>query len=152
MIKFSSVVVLMSVAASMRAQIPNPTQNPILTSDTPVFRVTVVSRTAKAINFNHRDGATPMSFVGTSLMPKGIGEAKIDSKTGATKIDLNVDKMQPAQTLGSEFLTYVLWAITPEGRAQNLGEVMLSGDHARLQAATELQSFGMIVTAEPITP
>jgi len=82
-------------------------------------------------------------------MPKGLGEAKVDSKTGATKIDLNVDKMQPAQTLGSEFLTYVLWAITPEGRAENLGEVMLSGDHARLQGATELQSFGMIVTAEP---
>ena len=57
--------------------------------------------------------------------------------------------MQPAQTLGGEFLTYVLWAITPEGRAENLGEVMLSGDHARLQGATELQSFGMIVTAEP---
>ena len=82
-------------------------------------------------------------------MPKGVGEAKVDSKTGATKIDLNVDKMQPAQTLGGEFLTYVLWAITPEGRAENLGEVMLSGDHARLQGATELQSFGMIVTAEP---
>ena len=147
--KFSKLVVLVSIAASIRAQVPNPTQNPVSTADTPLFRITVVSRTTKAINYNHRDGSTPVSFAGTSLMPKGVGEAKVDSKTGATKIDLNVDKMQPAQTLGGEFLTYVLWAITPEGRAENLGEVMLSGDHARLQGATELQSFGMIVTAEP---
>ncbi|HEX7530757.1 MAG TPA: OmpA family protein [Pyrinomonadaceae bacterium] len=147
--KFSKLVVLVSIAASIRAQVPNPTQSPVSTADTPLFRITVVSRTTKAINYNHRDGSTPVSFAGTSLMPKGVGEAKVDSKTGATKIDLNVDKMQPAQTLGGEFLTYVLWAITPEGRAENLGEVMLSGDHARLQGATELQSFGMIVTAEP---
>src|ERR1700730_10585661 len=149
MTKFTTLIMLVGIATSLDAQVPNPTQSPVSTPETPLFRITVVSRTTKAINYNHREGSTTVSFVGTSLMPKGMGEAKVDSKTGATKIDLNVDKMQPAQTLGNEFLTYVLWAITPEGRAENLGEVMLSGDHARLQAATELQSFGMIVTAEP---
>ena len=147
--KFHQFAVLVALAATIEAQVPNPTQSPASTPETPLFRVTVVSRTTKAINYNHREGSTQVSFVGTSLLPKGLGEAKVDSKTGATKVDLNVDKMPPAQTLGAEFLTYVLWAITPEGRAENLGEVMLSGDHARLQGATELQSFGMIVTAEP---
>lgn len=85
----------------------------------------------------------------SSYMPKAKGEAKVDSKTGATKVDIRVDKMPPAQSLGDEFLTYVAWAITPEGRATNLGEVMLSGDDARLQAATELQAFGIVITAEP---
>ena len=146
---FTSLAILMSVATLGWSQVPNPTQSPAAATDTPLFRITVVSRTTKAINYNHRDGSTTVAFVGTNLMTKGVGEAKVDSKTGATKIDLNVDKMQAAQTLGAEFLTYVLWAITPEGRAENLGEVMLSGDHARLQGATELQAFGMIVTAEP---
>lgn len=146
---FNTLALLVSLGTLMQAQVPNPTQTPVPAADAPVFRITVVSRTTKAINYNHREGSTNVSFVGTGLLPKGVGEAKVDSKTGATKIDLNVDKMQPAQTLGNEFLTYVLWAITPEGRAENLGEVMLSDNHARLQAATELQSFGMIVTAEP---
>ena len=147
--RFRSLIAPAILGLSVYAQVPNPTQNPVPSTGTPLFRVTVVSRTTKAINYLHREGATTVSFTGTNLVPKGVGEAKVDSKTGATKIDLTVDKMPPAQTLGPEFLTYVLWAITPEGRAENLGEVMLSGDHARLQGATELQAFGMIVTAEP---
>lgn len=114
-----------------------------------VFRVDVVSRTTKAINYHHRQGSTVVGIAGTSLAPKAKGEIKVDSKTGATKIDAYIDKLRPASEIGEGFLTYVLWAITPEGRPQNLGEFMLDGDDARLQAATELQSFGMIVTAEP---
>lgn len=131
-------------------QVPNPTQSaqPVAMPEV-VFRTTVTSRTIKAINYHHRQGSTTVSFVGTALMDIAKGEAKVESKTGATKIDVSFDKMGPAQIHGEEFLTYVLWAITPEGRAQNLGEVMLDGDNARLQAATELQAFGMIVTAEP---
>jgi outer membrane protein OmpA-like peptidoglycan-associated protein len=82
-------------------------------------------------------------------MPRSKGEAKVDSKTGATKIDVSFTKLEPAQIHGDSFLTYVMWAITPEGRPENLGEVMVNGDSARLQAATELQAFGLIVTAEP---
>lgn len=134
------------------AQVPGPTQTNLVeasSSPYPVFRVTAVSRSIKAINYHHRQGSTNLAFEGTNLAPKAKGEARVDSKTGATKIDARFDKLPPAQVHGREFLTYVLWAVTPEGRFQNLGEIYLNGDDARLQAATELQSFGMIVTAEP---
>jgi outer membrane protein OmpA-like peptidoglycan-associated protein len=133
-------------------QVPGPTQTNLVeasSSPYPVFRVTAVSRSIKAINYHHRQGSTNLEFEGTNLAPKAKGEARVDSKTGATKIDARFDKLPPAQVHGREFLTYVMWAVTPEGRFENLGEVYLNGDDARLQAATELQSFGMIVTAEP---
>ena len=114
-----------------------------------VFKVEVVSRSTKAINYHHRQGSTTVTLEASSFAPKGKGEIKVDSKTGATKVDAYIEKMPPASSLSEGYLTYVLWAITPEGRAENMGELMLEGDHARLQAATELQTFGMIVTAEP---
>jgi outer membrane protein OmpA-like peptidoglycan-associated protein len=134
------------------AQVPNPTQTnlPETSRDgIPIFRTTVVSRSIKSINYHHRQGSTVVGLEGSAVMPKAVGEAKVESKTGATKVQVDVDKMPAAQTLGEDLLTYVVWAITPEGRAENLGELMLDGDHARLQSATELQSFGLIVTAEP---
>jgi outer membrane protein OmpA-like peptidoglycan-associated protein len=141
---------LLLASLSAFAQVPNPTQStqPVAMPEV-VFRTTVTARTIKAINYHHRQGSTTVGFVGTALMDVAKGEAKVESKTGATKIDVSFEKMGPAQIHGEEFLTYVLWAITPEGRAENLGEVMLDGNRARLQAATELQAFGMIVTAEP---
>jgi hypothetical protein len=111
--------------------------------------VTVVARTTKAINYHHRSGATHIDFRGTALMPDARGEAKVESKQGVIKIDASMAKLQPPRRFGSEYLTYVLWAITPEGRATNVGEVVLSGDKSKLDATTELQAFGLIVTAEP---
>ena len=142
---------LLAFAASLFGQVPNPTQSstPQYIGDTPVFRVTATSRSIQAINYHHRDGNTTVNLVGTGLMPRAKGEAHVDSKTGATKVDVTFDKMDPAQTHGDSFLTYVMWAITPEGRPENLGEVFVNGDNARLQASTELQAFGLIVTAEP---
>ncbi len=139
---------------SLLAQIPNPTQKqPPVDASTgqpmPIFRVTVVSRTTKAINYNHRNGSTPIDFRGTELMPAARGRATVDSKMGSTKIETRMEKMTPASQYGPEYMTYVLWAITPEGRANNLGEVVLQGDHANLLSTTDLQSFGLIVTAEP---
>lgn len=136
----------------MWSQVPGPTQTNLVESSSspyPVFRVTAVSRSIKAINYHHRQGSTELAFEGTNLAPKAKGEARVDSKTGATKIDVRFEKLPPAQAFGREFLTYVLWAVTPEGRFANLGEVYLDGENAKLQAATELQSFGMVVTAEP---
>ncbi len=126
-----------------------PAQQTVSTQQPVVFRVEVVARTTKAINYHHRQGSTIVAFEGSTLAPKAKGEIRVDSKTGATKVDATIEKLPPATSMGEGYLTYVLWAITPEGRAENLGELMLDGDHARLQAATELQSFGMIVTAEP---
>jgi outer membrane protein OmpA-like peptidoglycan-associated protein len=116
-----------------------------------IFRVTVVSRTTPAINYHHRNGATDVGMRGTDLMPESNGYAKVQSNTGATKITVDLHKMRQVSSFGPEYLTYVLWAITPEGRASNLGEVVLNGtaDHRSIDVATELQAFGLIVTAEP---
>jgi outer membrane protein OmpA-like peptidoglycan-associated protein len=116
----------------------------------PIYRVTVVARTTKAINYNHRSGSTHIGFRGTALMPLAVGEAKVESKQGVIKIDAEMQKMVPATSFGPEYLTYVLWAITPEGRATNVGEILLNGGtKSHIDATTELQSFGLIVTAEP---
>lgn len=139
-------------SALVFGQAPNPTQTNLpeaASSPYPVFRITAVSRSVKAINYHHRQGSTVLGFEGTNLAKGAKGEARVDSKTGATKIDVNFDKMPPPQDLGGEFLTYVLWAVSPEGRFENLGEVYLNGDHAKLLVTTEMQAFGMIVTAEP---
>jgi outer membrane protein OmpA-like peptidoglycan-associated protein len=111
--------------------------------------VTVVSRTTKAFNYHHRTGTTHIDFRGTALMPAARGEASVDSRLGQTKIETRLDHMTPANQFGSEYMSFVLWAITPEGRATNLGEVVLEGDHANLLSTTDLQSFGLIITAEP---
>jgi hypothetical protein len=145
----------LTVAACLSAQVPNPTQSQrALTPEqtgqpTPIFRVTVVSRTTKAINYHHRTGTTHIDFRGTELMPTARGEASVNSQLGSTKIETHLDHMTPASQYGPEYMTFVLWAITPEGRAMNLGEVVLEGNHANLLSTTDLQSFGLIVTAEP---
>jgi outer membrane protein OmpA-like peptidoglycan-associated protein len=147
-------IVYLFTFGSLLAQVPNPTQNPAgATVDPqqpiPVFRVTVVSRTTKAINYHHRTGSTRIDFRGTELMPAARGEASVVSQMGSTKIETRLDHMTPAPQYGPEYMTYVLWGITPEGRPANLGEVVLEGDHAKLLSTTDLQTFGLIVTAEP---
>jgi len=134
------------------AQVPNPTQIPSqLSGDNPLYRVqiNVVERDVKAVNYRVRGGDTQVDFKGTALMPDSKGNAVVESKKGYVDIDVNFDEMKPANTFGPEYLTYVLWAITPEGRATNLGEVILGDDDSKLHVTTELQAFGMIVTAEP---
>jgi outer membrane protein OmpA-like peptidoglycan-associated protein len=116
---------------------------------TPVFRVTVVERTTKAINYRHRSGPTEVDFRGTDLMPEAKGELNVNSKQGRIEIKARMEKLTPATQFGPEFLTYVLWAVTAEGRPKNLGEVLLSGDHSNMEVTTDLQTFGVIVTAEP---
>src|SRR3954454_21406303 len=148
-----SILVFLALGTVL-AQVPNPTQQQTsVVANTgqpmPIFRVTVVSRTTKAINYHHRTGSTHIDFRGTELMPTAKGEAKVDSQMGSTKIETYLDKMSPASQFGPEYMTYVLWGITPEGRPVNLGEVALDGDHAKLLSTTNLQTFGLIVTAEP---
>jgi len=116
---------------------------------TPIYKITIVERTAKAINYQHRNGATKIDFGGTPLMSAARGEAKVESKQGYIEIEVEFDNLQSATRFGPEYLTYVLWAITPEGRATNLGEVILNGTKSKLNVSSELQAFGLIVTAEP---
>jgi len=125
-------------------------QNAGQNDEMPVFRVNVYARTTKAVNYRHRGGSTTVDFRGTELMPEVGGHAKVDGKTGRLGISAEFTHLQPATALGGQFLTYVLWAITPEGRAVNLGEV-LPGDNGKdkIDVTTDLQAFGMILTAEP---
>jgi len=117
---------------------------------TPTFRVTVISRTARAVNYKHRGGATTLDFAGTELMPKANGEAKVESKQGYIEIEVEFDELQKPTTFGNEYLTYVMWAITPEGRSVNLGEILVGDNHgSKLDVTTDLQAFALVVTAEP---
>ena len=115
----------------------------------PIYRVNVTQRSAKAINYQHRSGATKIDFRGTELLSGARGEAKVEGKQGYIEIEVEFDDLQPANKLGAEYLTYVLWAITPEGRTSNLGEVLLNGTKSKLNVSTDLQVFGLVVTAEP---
>jgi outer membrane protein OmpA-like peptidoglycan-associated protein len=136
--------VLLGLSAMLMTGTPNVTAQSV-----PRYRVTVVARTTPAINYRHRGGSTTIDFRGTSLLPKARGEAKVESKQGYTEIEVEFDDLAPATKFGPEYLTYVMWAITPEGRATNLGEVLLNEDRSKLNVTTELQTFGLVVTAEP---
>ena len=125
---------------------PSPPQQP--TSEAPIYRITVVGRTTAAINYRSR-GNTTVDLTGTALLPDARGVAEVSAKKGHIKIDARFSDLQRATRFGSEYLTYVLWAITPEGRPRNLGEVQFTGDDIRTQVTTELQAFALVVTAEP---
>src|SRR6185312_15555808 len=157
----------LSLCAFAAAQVPNPTSQPPSDQNNnnngyaqgtttnqsgetvPLFKVQVVSRTIEAVNYRHLGGETKVGMVGTTLMPQAKGDAHVDSRHGRVVISAKMDKIGDPTQFGPEYLTYVLWAITPEGRAQNLGELPLKDDHAQLDVTTGLQTFGLIVTAEP---
>ncbi len=119
-------------------------------SSTPTFRIVVVSRSVQAVNYQHRSGSSKVDFAGTTLMPSANGWAKVNSKRGSIEIEAEFGNLQRPTTFGNEYLTYVLWAISPEGRAVNLGEVLVGdNDRSKVQVSTDLQAFALIVTAEP---
>jgi len=119
-------------------------------SPTPIFRVNVISRSVQAVNYKHRGGATKLDFAGTDLMPLANGQAKVESKKGYIEIEVEFGNLQKPTTFGNEYLTYILWAISPEGRAVNLGEVIVGDNHrSKLDVTTDLQAFALVVTAEP---
>ncbi len=119
-------------------------------SPTPIFRVNVISRSVRAVNYKHRGGATKLDFAGTDLMPLANGQAKVESKKGYIEIEVEFGDLQKPTTFGNEYLTYILWAISPEGRAVNLGEVLVGDNHrSKLDVTTDLQAFALVVTAEP---
>jgi outer membrane protein OmpA-like peptidoglycan-associated protein len=150
-------LILLGISLALAApgqaqQSANPTQVQVQRSaDNPLYKITVnvVQRTTKAINYRHHSGSTKVDFRGTPLLPEARGEARVESKQGYIDIEVEFDDLQGATRFGPEYLTYVMWAITPEGRATNLGEVILNDAKSKLNVTTELQAFGLIVTAEP---
>ena len=119
------------LAAPAYAQVTTTQQSDVNRDQAPIFRVTVVGRTTAAINYRPRSGDTKVDFAGTALLPAAKGYAEVSGEKGYIEIDAHFRKMQPATRFGSEYLTYVMWAVTPEGRAKNLGEVQIDDDDAR---------------------
>jgi outer membrane protein OmpA-like peptidoglycan-associated protein len=146
-------VVLVSLwaAAQTEVQSANTTDDqPPSNHVVPVYKVTVIGSTVKAINYRNRE-STEIGFKGTSLLPAASGSATVENKQGATRIHATFKHLDPAAVkFQAEYLTYVLWAITPDGRPSNLGELLVNDDgNAKIEAATNLQAFGLVVTAEP---
>jgi outer membrane protein OmpA-like peptidoglycan-associated protein len=110
----------------------------------------LVSKSTKAIGYSVGGGATKVDLKGTSLMLQASGEAKIEAKKGITRIDVTVMGLGQPTKMGTEFLTYALWVVSPDGRTSNIGELLINGNgEGKLQATTQLQTFSLIVTAEP---
>jgi outer membrane protein OmpA-like peptidoglycan-associated protein len=155
-----SAAVMLACSGLLAAQEQNPTatehwpqneQGPQGTTANgePIYKITVVARNIPAINYFHHSGSTKIGFEGTSLLPQGKGYAEVNSLNGRTAIRAHFEGLVPPNSFGIEYLTYVLWAITPEGRPSNLGEVLWSHGKADISVTTNLQSFGLILTAEP---
>ncbi len=139
----ASLILLISVGVWAQAPPPPPNEGQ------PIFRVSVVERTTNAVSYRHRSGWTKVDLRGTPLAPDAAGHADVNSRPGYIEVKTEMHKLLPAGLFGPEYLTYVLWAITPEGRSKNLGEVVLDGGNSHLDVTTDLQAFALIVTAEP---
>ncbi len=139
------------------AQEPNPTSvpaprdNSVVTQNGDIFfyRVKAVQRDIDAVNYLHRSGETKLAFEGTNLLPSGKGEAVVKSERGLINVHAEFKNLTPANGFGPEYLTYVLWAISPDGNPKNLGEVLPAGTKNNIDVTVPIQAFGLIVTAEP---
>ncbi|PWU01835.1 MAG: flagellar motor protein MotB [Terriglobia bacterium] len=142
---------LFSCVVTLGLSVPAICQQPVQKTETvPLYRVTVIERSIDAINYQYRAGPTKIDFRGTVLLANGKGDATVESRQGRTEISASFANLAAPTRFGREYLTYVLWAISPEGAPHNLGEIVPDGsDHAKLHVTTELQVFGLIVTAEP---
>jgi outer membrane protein OmpA-like peptidoglycan-associated protein len=143
-----AIPIVLSLAVLAQAA-PQTTATVDPATQTFTFRVNVISRTVQAVNYQHRSGATKLDFTGTDLMPAARGEAKVNSRRGSIAIEAEFAGLQKPTSFGNEYLTYILWAISPEGRAANLGEVLVGGSKSKLSVTTDFQAFALIVTAEP---
>jgi outer membrane protein OmpA-like peptidoglycan-associated protein len=112
------------------------------------YHMKVVSRSTQAVDYHHKS-STKVNLQGTDLAPQVSGEAKVDAKAASVSIDANLQHLSPPNGFGMAYLTYVLWAISPEGQARNLGELLVKDGKSSLHATTDLQAFALIVTAEP---
>ncbi len=107
-------------------------------------------RAGEIMALTYPEGKTvSVKFQGTTRLPEAKGEAKVERKKGATEIEIELDEMRPAILFGGDFNTYVFWTVSPEGYVSNVGEFVLDGNRGKLNVTTRLETFGMVVTAEP---
>jgi len=151
MFKISGITLAVAMTLGAAAQAQTQTQVVVDPGNgAPTYRINVVSRTTRAVSYRHRSGSTKINFQGTDLMPAAAGEAKVESKRGALEVEVEFSGLDRPTTFGGEYLTYVLWAISPEGRPVNIGEVLVGENRrSKLDVTTDLQAFALIVTAEP---
>jgi outer membrane protein OmpA-like peptidoglycan-associated protein len=128
---------MIAAIAAAQTQQPEPAAN-------------VISGTVAAIGYPVGGGSIKVDMVGTSAAPQASGEAKAEAKTGGTSIELKVTGMPQPTSIGAEFLTYVLWTVTPDGTTTNLGQIPLNQNgEGKLNVRAQTQTFALIVTAEP---
>jgi len=144
---FATLVVVCSFAAAAQAQ--NSAPNTAARYNRWTYYQTMEPASIVTINYEHHSGPTEIGFQGTPFEPMATGHAKVNGKEGRIQINAEFSKLEPATKFGAEYLTYVLWAITPEGKSSNLGEIFADGDNTKITVTTSLQTFGLIVTAEP---
>jgi outer membrane protein OmpA-like peptidoglycan-associated protein len=116
-------------------------------SSGPVININV-SGNIEAVNY-HARGATKIDFVGTPLLPRATGEAKVVSEGGSVGIDAEFKGLESPAKFGPGYAVYIVWALTPEGRANNLGQLIVKDGKSLIRVTTKLQTFAMMVTAEP---
>jgi outer membrane protein OmpA-like peptidoglycan-associated protein len=159
--KLSLAIILFAVAALMPAQTAlgqssapaaatPSTATPAPATTPTTAPAQTVSRTTKAMHYRLQGGSVKVDFRGTDLLQGAQGEAKVEGKKTNFEVDARFEGIEDATKFGLEYLTYVLWAVSPQGRPVNLGELTLDpSGKARVKAFTDLQTFGLIVTAEP---
>jgi hypothetical protein len=145
------ILAFVTVVTAQSSQAPNPVSRLVYRIEDNSVRTTKghVERTTNAVNYAKRSGVTRVGFHGTGLLATAHGEATVQNRQGSVEIAAEFDGLSAAMRFGPEYLTYVMWAITPEGRATNLGEVAPQDTKSKLTVTTRLETVGLIVTAEP---
>jgi outer membrane protein OmpA-like peptidoglycan-associated protein len=109
--------------------------------------IVIAKRHTLAIRYKDNDD-TSVNITGTNLNPQAFGKAEIKRKEGRTRVKLKMENLGHPQQLGAYYTTYILWAIAPEGQADNLAELPIKSDF-EVDVTTSFQTFGLIITAEP---
>ena len=137
--------VIMTTALGLTLFVVGLSQARIGDLDSPIM----VKRATVAIMYPEGEG-TSVDMIGTSLTPRVTGKAEVKRTAGRTRIKLEIANLEHPQGLSTYFTTYILWAVAPEGQADNLGEMTVTGaDRREMEVTTPYQTFGLILTAEP---
>jgi len=115
----------------------------------PLYTVEIQSASTRAVDYAAMGGSGRIGFRGTVLATNASGQAKVATQGGVMSVEATFKNLEPASKYGPEYMTYVLWAVSPEGRANNLGELLLKKGKGQLLVTTRLPIFALIVTAEP---
>lgn len=119
----------------------------------PIKVIEVKEPDGQILSYRYGSGSTEVRMRGTKLAPEARIKLKVGSRPGFAEIDINrgdVTGLKPAHQFGKDFLTYVLWAVSVDGKASNLGEITFDGARpVSINVTTPYQTFWLMLTAEP---